>query len=183
MCLWCVNWYSHIEKLLGSIFWNQHIPFSIQCVSVLSHSVVSSSFHPHGLQCSPLGSSCPIFQARKLGCIAISFPRGSSGPGLKLHLLRLLHRQADSLPLHHLGSHGQGRYGKGNCPPVYQKTGIIHVVCAPSSTFFFFFSTFHNSPQLESTSSWVEEWKCMVNSCRETVYSNMSNLQAHEQYE
>ena len=47
----------------------------------------------------------------------------------------------------------------------------------------FFFSTFHNSPQLESTSSWVEEWKRMVDSCRETLYSNMSNLQAHEQYE
>ena len=56
------------------------------------------------MDCSPPGSSVlGIPQARILEWVAIAFSRGSSNPGMKLPLLRLLHRQAGSLPLHHLG--------------------------------------------------------------------------------
>ena len=61
------------------------------------------------MDCSPLGSSVHgILQARILECIAISFSRGifptqGQNPHL-LHLLCLLHWQADSLPLSKLES-------------------------------------------------------------------------------
>ena len=52
------------------------------------------------MNCSLSGSSVHgIFQARILECVAISSSRGSSQPSL----LHLLHWQADSLPLCHLG--------------------------------------------------------------------------------
>ena len=52
------------------------------------------------MDCSPPGSSVHvIFQARILEWVAISSSRGSSQPSL----LHLLHWQADSLPLCHLG--------------------------------------------------------------------------------
>ena len=45
-----------------------------------------------------------IFQKRILEWAAISFSRGFSlTQGSNPHLLRLLHRQVDSLPLHHIG--------------------------------------------------------------------------------
>ena len=56
----------------------------------------------HPMDCSPSGSSVHgIFQARILECIAVSFSRGSSRPRDQTlsHRLRLLHWQADSLPL------------------------------------------------------------------------------------
>ena len=52
------------------------------------------------LDCSPPGSSVyGLFQARILVRFAISYSRGSN-----LHILCLLHWQADLLPLSHLGS-------------------------------------------------------------------------------
>ena len=59
------------------------------------------------MDCSLPGCSVHgILQARILKWVAISFCRGFSQPwGSNPHLLRLLHWQADSLPLNHLGSH------------------------------------------------------------------------------
>ena len=65
--------------------------------------------------CDPMGCSPPgsyvhgIFQARTLKWATLSSRRSSRLPiwsrqGLNLHLLHLLHWQADSLPLSHLGS-------------------------------------------------------------------------------
>ena len=67
--------------------------------------------------CDPMDYSLPgssvhgILQARVLEWVAIPFSRGSSQPRdgthiswVPLHLLHLLHWQADSLPLSHLGS-------------------------------------------------------------------------------
>ena len=52
------------------------------------------------MDCSPPGSSVhEISQARILECIAISFSRGSSIFPIRALNLRLLHWQADSLPL------------------------------------------------------------------------------------
>ena len=58
------------------------------------------------MDCSPPGSSVhQISQARIQEWVAISFSRGSSWPRDWTHsLLRLLHWQADSLPLSHLGN-------------------------------------------------------------------------------
>ena len=53
--------------------------------------------------CSPQISLHGNFQARILEQVAISSSR-SPTQGLNLHLQRLLYRQVDSLPLHHLGS-------------------------------------------------------------------------------
>ena len=54
---------------------------------------------------NPLGSSVlGNFQARILEWVAISFSRGSSQPRDRIHVLYLLHWQADSLPLSHQGS-------------------------------------------------------------------------------
>ena len=56
--------------------------------------------------CSPLGSSVHgIFQAQSLGWVASFYSRGIfPTQGLNLHLQHLLHWQANSLPLHDLGS-------------------------------------------------------------------------------
>ena len=58
------------------------------------------------VDCSPPGSSIHgIFQARILKWVAVSSSRRSSPTqGLNLHLLHLLHWQANSLPLSHQGS-------------------------------------------------------------------------------
>ena len=58
------------------------------------------------VDCSPPGSSLHgIFQARILKWVAVSSSRRSSPTqGLNLHLLHLLHWQANSLPLSHQGS-------------------------------------------------------------------------------
>ena len=57
------------------------------------YSVMSNILQPHGLQGSTVHG---IFQARGLKWVAISYSTDL--------LLSLLHWQADSLPLHHLGS-------------------------------------------------------------------------------
>ena len=58
------------------------------------------------IDCSLSGSSVhEIFQAKILEWVAISFSRGIfPTQGLSLCLLHLLHWQADSLPLSHLGN-------------------------------------------------------------------------------
>ena len=58
------------------------------------------------MACSPLGSCVHgILQTRILEWVAISFSRGDlSTQGLNPYLLHLLHWQADSLSLSHLGS-------------------------------------------------------------------------------
>ena len=62
---------------------------------------MSDSCDPMG--CSPPGSSShEISQARILEWVALSFSRGSSPT--QGSNLRLMHRQADSLPLSHQGS-------------------------------------------------------------------------------
>ena len=55
------------------------------------------------IDCSPPGKFVHgILQARILEWVSISFSRGSSPPRDQSHVL--WHRQADSLPLNHLGS-------------------------------------------------------------------------------
>ena len=60
--------------------------------------------------CDPMNYSPPgspvqgILQARILEWVAISSSRGSSHPGIEVHLLHLLHWQEGSLSLVHLGS-------------------------------------------------------------------------------
>ena len=63
--------------------------------------------------CEPL--DCPgssvykIFRARILESVVISYSRVSPTQGLNPHILHLLHWQADSLPLRHLGSLAQSK--------------------------------------------------------------------------
>ena len=64
--------------------------------------VVSNSLWP--IDCSPPGFSVlGIFQATIPEWVTIPSSRGSSRPRDNPHLLCLLHHQADSLPLSHLG--------------------------------------------------------------------------------
>ena len=84
----------------GFIYCNASCMF----VCVLSHSVMSDSLQSHGLQLARL--LCPQnFLSKKtgMGCHCLLqgiFTMQGSNP----RLLRLLHQQADSLPLCHLGS-------------------------------------------------------------------------------
>ena len=79
------------------------------CACMLNHSVMSKSFQPHGLQAARLLCSrdCP---GKNTGVhchflLQGLFPtQGSNQHLLCLLLLCLLHGQADSLPLSHLGS-------------------------------------------------------------------------------
>ena len=59
------------------------------------------------MDCSPPGSPVHgIFQAKILGCVAISYSRGSSKPEIKpMSLVSPV--LADSLPLYHLGSQSE----------------------------------------------------------------------------
>ena len=61
--------------------------------------VASSSLQDYGLYRLPDSSGHGILQARILEWVAMPSSRGSSRHGLKPHLLRLLHGQADSLPV------------------------------------------------------------------------------------
>ena len=76
----------------------------LKYLHMLSYSVVSDSLWPHGLQ--PTRLLCPWNFSGKdtgMGCYFLLqgiFPT----QGSKRHLLCLLHWQADSLPLSHLGS-------------------------------------------------------------------------------
>ena len=74
------------------------------CARTRQSSVVFNSLRPHGLL--PARLLCPwILQARILEWVAIPFSRGSSWLRDQSHIsLHLLHWQAGSLPLRHLGS-------------------------------------------------------------------------------
>ena len=86
------------------------------CVCVCVCSVISDSLWPHGLA----RLLCPgIFPARVLKWVAMPSSRGSSPPRkTHLHLLRLLHGQADSLPLRHLESPGNMCIARELFPPI-----------------------------------------------------------------
>ena len=83
---------------------------------------MSNSLHP--MNCSPPGSFLHgILQTRILEWVAIASSRGSSQPrGWTHSLLHLLHWQADSLPLCHLGS-SKGIYAAAkslqSCPTLW----------------------------------------------------------------
>ena len=86
------------EKRWWKISTWKDVPVITRCMNVQS---CPSPYNP--MDCSPSGSSVHgIFQERILEWVAISFSRGSY-LGSNTHLLCLLHWQADSLPLHHLG--------------------------------------------------------------------------------
>ena len=73
-------------------------------VCVLRRSVASDSLQPHGLQ--PIRLLCPGNFPGKITGVGYHFFLQQIFPthGSKLHLRHLLPWQADSLPLHHLGS-------------------------------------------------------------------------------
>ena len=102
-------------------FMHHHYAF-IYVFFVRVCSVVSDSLQSHGLL--PTRLLCPWDSPGKdaeVGCHAVlqrSFPT----QGLDPHLFRLLHLQAGSLPLHHLGS-----------PPVLQKTPKLWMPTIPHS--------------------------------------------------
>ena len=74
---------------VGSKYFGLHVRCLLSHVQLFETPWMHGSF-VHG-----------IFQARILEWVAISFSRGSSWPGIELRSAAL---QADSLPLHHLGS-------------------------------------------------------------------------------
>ena len=91
--------------LAGRFFTTE--PIRVALEFMLSCAVMSDLCdHRH---CSPPGSSVHgVLQARVLEWVVISFSGGIfPTQGLNPHLLCLLHRQADSLPLSHLGSLGR----------------------------------------------------------------------------
>ena len=82
-----------------------HTPAHIHvCACMLSHSAVSGSLPPHGLQ--PAGLLCPWnFPGRNTAVSCHFLLQGNFlTQGSNPRLLCLLHWQADSLPLYHLGS-------------------------------------------------------------------------------
>ena len=96
------------------------------CVWVWVRSVVSNS-------CNPVACTSPsypvhgISQARKQKRVAISFSRGIfPTPGSNWNLLYLLHWQADSLPLSHLGSPLIPQPGLKPRPPALRAQSLGH---------------------------------------------------------
>ena len=85
--------------------WETQLPvFMCVCVYVCACSVVSDSLQPSGQQSPRL--LCPRVSPGKntgVGCHAL-LQRNFLTQGSNLHLLHLLHWQADSLPQSHLGS-------------------------------------------------------------------------------
>ena len=74
--------------------------YGCMCVCMPSHVRLWDPMH-----CSPPGSSVHgIFQVRILECCHFLLQGIFLTQGLNLHLLCLLHWQADSLPLSHMGS-------------------------------------------------------------------------------
>ena len=74
------------------------------CACVLSLSVASDSLGPQGLWPTTLLYQWPFIQARILKQVAITHSKGSSWPRGRTTSLVSLHWQANSLPLHYLGS-------------------------------------------------------------------------------
>ena len=98
-----LNCLFYLESLTLLTCFSAHLTLSYPlCHAFLSSSVVSDSLCPHGLL--PIRLLCPgILQTRSWS----GLPSPPSGiiltQELNLHLLNLLHWQADSLPLCHLG--------------------------------------------------------------------------------
>ena len=89
----CIPKNRHTESCANSV-----------CLSVCVHAQSRPSLCDP-MDCSQPGSSVHgIFQASVLEWVAIPFSRGSSTQGSNPCLLHLLQWQADSLPLHYLGS-------------------------------------------------------------------------------
>ena len=95
-----------LNNALSSLNTCQRNKWNSVCVSVCvhTHSVAPNSLQPHGLQ--PARLLCPWdFQVKNTGVGCHFLLHGSfSIQGLNLRLQRLLHWQADSLPLSPLGS-------------------------------------------------------------------------------
>ena len=77
---------------VGSKYFGLHVRCLLSHVQLFETPWMHGSF-VHG-----------IFQARILEWVAISYSRGLSQPRDQTQVLHLLNWQADSLPLHHLGS-------------------------------------------------------------------------------
>ena len=77
---------------VGSKYFGLHVRCLLSHVQLFETPWMHGSF-VHG-----------IFQARILEWVAISYSRGLSQPSDQTQVLHLLNWQADSLPLHHLGS-------------------------------------------------------------------------------
>ena len=81
---------------------------------MFQHAVLCSVAESCPTLCNPLDYSlldspvCGISQARVLEQVAISSSRSLLEPGIEPGLLHLLHLQADSLPLCHVGSSAMG---------------------------------------------------------------------------
>ena len=109
-------------------------------VCVLSHSVVSDSLWPHGLQ--PASLLCLDFQTRILEWVSISPSRGSSQTNPSS--LGLLNWQAESLPLSHTPV-CQKPMGLENKRSRNKRSPCTATKCSPYS------------PELEK--AWTQQWR------------------------
>ena len=109
------------------------------------------------VHCSPPGSSVHgIFQARILEWVAISFSRGSPpSPKLYPHLLTLLQRQTDSLPLCHLGSPSKGWFFLHRVSSVSPGHGLLLDMKSSGHGFNSLYQTLQYSFILLECSSWI----------------------------
>ena len=90
---------------------------------LFSRSVTTDSFVTPWTQRSPSSFSVTgISQARILEWVAICFPEDLPNPGIQPDLL---HWQADSLPLSHLGSPQRGIVNKNNTATLPAKEGWV----------------------------------------------------------
>ena len=103
--VWCLMEKMHVLVSFRHELWCYWL--SLQCwwitsvrACVLSRSVVSNSLRPHGLYVALQGPLSMEFPRQEVGCHFL-LQRSFSTQGSNPHLL---HWQAVSLPLHHLGS-------------------------------------------------------------------------------
>ena len=96
--MWC--YWRNGFHYLKYYFELQYLKSYIMCICMHVKSCLTLS---NLMDCSLLGSSVSeIFQTRIMGWVAISYSRGIFlTQGSNQHLSSLLHRQADSLLLHH----------------------------------------------------------------------------------
>ena len=99
---------TYIGKLVDVYYFDKPLPKILLkspfCACMLSHSAMSNSLRPHGLQ--PARSLCPLKFSRQdsgVGCHFL-FQGIFLTQGSNLCLLHLLPWQADSSPPHHLGN-------------------------------------------------------------------------------
>ena len=104
-CVLCISYYIHF-KICVLVLWKNIMGNLIvcMCVCVCTHSIISNSLQPHGLQ--PTRLHCPWnFPGKNTGT-GYNFLLEGIFPtqGLNPCLLCLLHWQVDYLPLYYLGS-------------------------------------------------------------------------------